>query len=192
MRSGSGKSISAANRKLAERVQEYEAGLTPASQHRRVKEAVEDWPDHGQGDADESTVKRYRGLCKNLVIPKLGGRKLRDLRPREVEEWLEKIAEDLASSSVTLTKWRLSKSITRAMKHGLVDRNVVDLCDTLRGRRPGRPSKSMTMEQAEQMLHLTYGRPMHCYSVLSLVTGARTEELRPLRWEHVHLDASPP
>lgn len=29
---------------------------------------------------------------------------------------------------------------------------------------------------------------MHNYLVLSLLTGAHTEELRALRWEHVHLD----
>jgi integrase len=29
---------------------------------------------------------------------------------------------------------------------------------------------------------------MHNYIVVSLLTGARTEELRALRWEHVHID----
>jgi integrase len=37
---------------------------------------------------------------------------------------------------------------------------------------------------------------MHPYIVVSLLTGARTEELRALRWEHVHLegrsDVTPP
>jgi hypothetical protein len=32
---------------------------------------------------------------------------------------------------------------------------------------------------------------MHSYVVISLLTGARTEELRALRWEHVHLDGLP-
>jgi integrase len=37
---------------------------------------------------------------------------------------------------------------------------------------------------------LTKTRPdrLHNYIVLSLLTGARTEELRALRWENVHLD----
>jgi integrase len=37
---------------------------------------------------------------------------------------------------------------------------------------------------------------MHPYIIVSLLTGARTEELRALRWEHVHLygrsDITPP
>ncbi len=33
---------------------------------------------------------------------------------------------------------------------------------------------------------------MNAYIVLSLLTGARTEELRALRWDHLDLDADPP
>jgi integrase len=33
---------------------------------------------------------------------------------------------------------------------------------------------------------------MNAYIVVSLLTGARTEELRALTWEHLHLEASPP
>ncbi|MFI7455060.1 hypothetical protein ACIBQX_46855 [Nonomuraea sp. NPDC049714] len=40
------------------------------------------------------------------------------------------------------------------------------------------------------------GSTMHAYIVVSLLTGARTEELRALRWDHVDLTgdahASPP
>jgi integrase len=33
---------------------------------------------------------------------------------------------------------------------------------------------------------------MYAYIVLSLLTGARTEELRALTWSHVDLDGKPP
>jgi integrase-like protein len=36
------------------------------------------------------------------------------------------------------------------------------------------------------------GGALHAYIVVSLLTGARTEELRPLTWSHVDLDADPP
>jgi integrase len=32
---------------------------------------------------------------------------------------------------------------------------------------------------------------LHHYIVVSLLTGARTKELRALRWDHVHLDGNP-
>jgi integrase len=77
------------------------------------------------------------------------------------------------------------------MRRGIVDRNVVELCEVPRGK-AGRKSKSLTMEQAAGVVTLTNEDPLHAYIVTSLLTGARTEELRALRWEHVHLDAQPP
>ena len=38
------------------------------------------------------------------------------------------------------------------------------------------------------MLTKTAHDRLHAYIVVSLLTGARTEELRALRWDHVHLD----
>jgi integrase len=41
--------------------------------------------------------------------------------------------------------------------------------------------------QVEAVLFGTGADRLHPYIVVSLLTGARTEELRALRWEHVHL-----
>lgn len=65
------------------------------------------------------------------------------------------------------------------------------LCDVPTGLE-GRPSKSLTLEQAEAVLDAAENWPrMHAYVVLSLLVGARTEELRALRWEHVDLLGGP-
>jgi integrase len=52
----------------------------------------------------------------------------------------------------------------------------------------GRRSKSLSAEQADDVLTKTALDRLHSYIVVSLLTGARTEELRALGWEHVHLD----
>ena len=52
------------------------------------------------------------------------------------------------------------------------------------------------MAQAEAVLAAVKGSRMEAYVVVSLLTGARTEELRALTWDHVdlvgRLDATPP
>lgn len=60
------------------------------------------------------------------------------------------------------------------------------LCELPKGR-PGRPSKSLTLDQANAVLDASEtARPwLRAYIVLSLLTGARTEELRKLAWSHV-------
>ncbi|WP_203883034.1 hypothetical protein [Planotetraspora kaengkrachanensis] len=71
-----------------------------------------------------------------------------------------------------------------------VKRNVVLLCEVPKGKQ-GRPSKSLTLDQAEAILRTAEGTSMHAYIVLSLLIGARTEELRALTWSHLDLEGDP-
>ncbi|MFC5993212.1 site-specific integrase, partial [Pseudonocardia hispaniensis] len=81
------------------------------------------------------------------------------------------------------------------MARDKVRRNVVGLCEIPAGK-SGRPSKSLTFDQAEKLLTAAEDSTLRAYIVLSLLVGARTEELRALRWADVDLDgrtnASPP
>ena len=84
----------------------------------------------------------------------------------------------------------LKRAITRAQARDKVKRNVVLLCEIPHGG-TGRPSKSLTLPQAEALLDAAAPSAMHAYVVLSLLIGARTEELRALTWSHVDLDGTP-
>lgn len=187
VRKGSGTSESGALRAMRRRVKDYEAGLVVASEHYRVGQAVEDWLVYGQNQVGDNTRGKNRTLCDTHVIAKLGGRKLRDLGADEVDQWLMELSKSLSTSTLRQVRSCLDRAVRRAMKRNLVDRNVVDLCEVPRGR-SGRRSKSFTLLEARDVLTKTERDPLHCYIVVSLLTGARTEELRALRWEHVHLD----
>ena len=89
-------------------------------------------------------------------------------------------------------------ALTRAIRHAeacdLVGRNVAMLVDTPKGQ-AGRPSKSLSLQQASALLAAAEGTRMHAYTALCLATGIRTEEARVLRWEHVDFgnpDGEPP
>lgn len=81
----------------------------------------------------------------------------------------------------------LNRSVRHAQARDKVKRNVVLLCETPTGQ-TGRPSKSLTLEQAEAVLRASENSNWHAYIVLSLLLGARTEELRALTWDSVDLD----
>ncbi|MET8047820.1 site-specific integrase [Streptosporangium sp. NPDC005286] len=95
-------------------------------------------------------------------------------------------------STRTLRELRsiLVRSISRAQARDKVKRNVALLCEIPKGKE-GRPSKSLTLDQAEAVLKASKGMALHAYIVLSLLLGARTEELRALTWSHVDLDGTP-
>lgn len=63
------------------------------------------------------------------------------------------------------------------------------LCEVPKGT-GGRPSKSLTLYEAEALLAAERS-PLRAYIVVSLLTGARTEELRALTWDHIDLDGKP-
>lgn len=101
----------------------------------------------------------------------------------------------------------LKRAIRHAEANDLVSRNVAALTDTPKGQE-GRPSKSLTLDQAVTVITAARTLPvmelrpglkdvrrpaavMHAYIVLSLLAGIRPEEARALRWAHVDLDGDP-
>ena len=94
------------------------------------------------------------------------------------------MAQRYSSAAVAMGHNALTRAIRHAEARDLVGRNVATLVDTPKGQ-SGRPSKSLTLEQASALLAVTEGTRMHAYISLCLATGIRTEEARALRWEHV-------
>jgi integrase len=184
-RRGSGKSRSAALDALRERIKDFEAGLVSDAERYTVADAIRDWLEYGQGTISDKTVTKHRQLAQH-AINGLGGMKLRDLRAEHVDRWLKSLARTHATSTLRSIRWCLSRVVRQAMARDWVARNVVELTHLPAGT-GGRPSKSLTLEQARDILQLTAGHPMHDYIVVSMLVGLRTEEARALRWEHVHL-----
>lgn len=191
VRAGYGKSETAALRALAKNVREYEAGLRPDARRITVSQAVEDWLKFERSNVGHKTREGNEEKYRLHIAPYLGGRRLKELRPDEVDKWLLKLSSDLSTSTLKQVRSVLRRSINRAVKHGLVERNVVDLCPAPKGR-PGRPSKSLTLQQASDVLDLTREHHMHPYIAVSLLVGLRPEEVRALRWDRVHLDEPVP
>ena len=115
---------------------------------------------------------------------------MRDLKAAEVERWLAGRSQVLSTSSLRCLHGCFNRAIQRAVARELVRRNVVELVSLPAGQE-GRPSKSLTPQNVDDVLTKTAPDRLHHYIVVSLLTGARTEELRALRWEHVHLDGDP-
>ncbi len=190
VRRGAGRTKTEARNKLKEILRDHDDGVAIASRGHTVAQAVEDWLAHGLGGRDASTVDACRSLARQHVIPALGVRKLQQLSAEDVDRWLAAEAETLSTSTVARIKSILARAISRAQARDKVKRNVVLLCETPTGQ-AGRPSKALTLDQAQALLEAARASTMGAYVTVSLLTGARTEELRPLIWSHVDLDGDP-
>jgi integrase len=190
VRTASSKNKGVAAEELRKIVRDVEDGTPGEDRNYTVKQAVEDWLEYGLPGRDKNTIDKLTTLAKKHVIPSLGARKLRELTADDGDKWLTKKAKVLSTRTLREVHSIPIRAITRAQAREKVKRNVMLLCELPQGQ-TGRPSKALTLEQAETVLAAAEWTPMRAYIVLSLLIGARTEELRALTWSHVDLIGNP-
>jgi integrase len=172
--------------KLRELRRDMENGVRPSATY-TVGAALDDWLANGLSGRSARTKELYRDTVKPLR-ERLGDVKLRELTAGDVQETMDALAGRLSTRSLQITRLCLERAIRHAEVRDLVGRNVAALIKAPAGR-AGRPSKSLTLEQAQELLRTAAGSRLYAYVVLSVTTGLRTEELRALRWKEVDLDA---
>lgn len=189
VKTATGKTKTEAKDKLKQVIRDHEDGLAVAKDGYTVEKAVNDWLAFGLPGRDEATLAKLRTLADLHVIPHIGARKLPVLTADDVDEWLAKLAMTLSTRTLRDIRAILLRAVNRAQAREKVRRNVVLLCECPVGKKPGRPSKSLSFDQAESLLITAEGddSTMGAYVVVSLLSGCRTEEVRPLPWAHVVL-----
>ena len=189
VRKASDKTKGGALAKLKEIQRDHDDGLAIGPQNYTVADAVRDWLQFGLSARDEATVTKLTSLANTHVIPVIGARKIRQLSADDVDRWLAAESRQVSTRTLQDVRSILRRAISRAQARDKVKRNVVLLCELPKGR-AGRPSKSLSLDDAAALL-ATADSPefsstwIGVYVILSLLTGARTEELRELRWDHV-------
>ena len=133
----------------------------------------------------EKTQKNARAEAQH-TINALGQVKLKDLSARDVQAMLNELAKTHSTRAIQLVRAALIKAVNHAQFNDLVMRNVASLTSIPAGQQ-GRPSKSLTLQQAQALLKAASGTRLEAYVTLSLLSGVRTEEARALHWRDVDL-----
>jgi integrase len=191
-RRASGRTKTEAKDKLKEIQRAYDDGMVTAATGYTVGDAVTYWLAYGLNGRDPHTIEMYRIYAETHIIPALGKRKLRELTVEDVEKLLADKSAILSTRSLRIIHSILNRAIRKAQVRDKIRRNIVLLCEIPEGR-TGRPSKSLTLVQAEAVLKAAEQAPvrMRAYIVVSLLTGARTEEMRALCWHDVDVTGQP-
>jgi integrase len=194
--------------KLRDLRHQLDKGVTPMAGYTQytVRQAAQDWLAHGLDGRSPKTIKKNQNVLQPILTV-IGARKLRELTAADVRQALAAMAAGYSTAAVTMGHLALKRAIRHAEANDLVSRNVAALADTPKGQE-GRPSKSLTLDQAVAVITAARTLPvmelrpglkdvrrpaavMHAYIVLSLLAGIRTEEARALQWSHVDLDGDP-
>ena len=159
--------------KLRELHSELDAGVRTAHGY-TVEKAVADWLAEGLPGRTAKTIEANQDSLRPLLAV-IGGIPLKDLTVQDVRTALAK----MATTHATRTLQKAHNCLTRAIRHAegqdLVRRNVSTLADTPGGRE-GRPSQSLTLDQASALLEEAEKSRLHAFIVLCLLTGVRSEE----------------
>ena len=182
----SGKTKAEVRDRLKELHSELDAGVRTSHGY-TVEKAVADWLAEGLPGRVPKTIEANRDSLQPLLAV-IGKIPLKDLTVQDMRTALSK----MAATHATRTLQKGHNCLTRAIRHAegadLVRRNVSALVDTPQGQE-GRPSQSLTLDEAGALLAAAEKSRLHAFIVLCLLTGVRSEEARALTWDRVDLDA---
>ena len=170
----SGKTKAAVIDKLRDLHTQLDKGITPKAGyvHYTVRQAAEDWLATGLDGRSAKTVKKNQNVLEP-ILKVIGARKLRELTAADVRQALATMATGYSSAAVTMGHLALKRAIRHAEANNLVSRNVAALADTPKGQ-DGRPSKSLTLEQAVAVITAAKTLP-----VMELRPGLKDVRRRP-------------
>ena len=121
------------------------------------------------------------------VIPFFGDRKLRDIKPLDIQLFLGSISQ--YSKSTQDKCFQIVRGILRsAAENGLLLRSPVTSNDKTGGA-AAEEEEPLTPAQCRALLAATYGTRAYLFCLLALTCGLRRSELLGLMWEDIDLEA---
>jgi integrase len=182
----SGKTKTEVRDKLRALHTELDAGIRAPHDY-TLDKAVADWLADGLPGRTAKTIETNLDALKPLLSA-IGSVRLADLTAHDVRSGLTAMSARYSTRTLQKAHNCLTRVIRHAEAHDLVRRNVSALVDTPDGQ-PGRPSHSLTLEQASALLGASNRSRLHAFIVLCLLTGVRSEEARALTWDQLDLSA---
>lgn len=144
--------------KLRDLHQEVDNGLRTSRTY-TVNDTLDEWLACGLDGVSARTVGLYRDTIAPMLRAQLGTVRLRDLMSSDVQGALTALASRVSTRTVQISRNVLVRAIRHAERDGLVVRNVAALVKPPKGQRAGRPSKSLTLEQAIALMDAAKGHP---------------------------------
>jgi integrase len=179
-----GKTRKEVQEKLAAAVHERQQGTIVTAPHQTVEQFLTNWLVAHKPSVRPRTTERYEGFVRLQVVPVIGHVRLDKLSAQHIQTlYAQKLEEGLSPTTVHTLHGMLHRALKDAVRWGLVVRNVCDLVSP--PRRAHYEFKTLTKEQAQQLLTALHGHNMEALFVLALTTGMRRGEILALKWQDI-------
>jgi integrase len=172
--------------KLAEARRELEQGASPdfLGDKQTLEQYLLSWLDTIKHTVRPSTWRFYHDYVRLHIVPTLGKVLLTKLTAQQIQAlYAKKLAEGLSATSVHHMHSTLHRALNKALRLGLVHRNVADLAESPPLKR--HTYTTFTPDEARRFLDAIVGDRLEALYVLAITTGMRRGELLALRWRDV-------
>lgn len=175
-------------RKLNKALNDQETGLPVDVGRQTVSQFLNHWLKTAVEPAlAPKTVSSYHDIVRLHIEPDLGCYQLRKLAPQHVQDLVDHKQEaGLSPRTVAYIRDVLRIALNRALKWGLVSRNVAALVDV--PRRTKHEPQPFTPEEARAFLEAARSDRLEALYTVALALGLRKGEATGLRWEDIDLD----
>lgn len=167
-----------------------QTGSYVAPAHQTLGACFDQWISGAESWLRPGTIHNYRGLFGRYVRGPLGGVRLQSLTALQLDTlYSELLRRGLSVTTVVHVHAVLRKSLSDAVRKGLVTRNVAEAATPPRQLRPEERGLSVwTSEQMRSFLHSVAGERLAPLWRLYAVTGCRRGEALAARWDDLDLD----
>lgn len=135
----------------------------------------------------DNTYREYEGLLCRYVSPTLGGKRLSDVRPLDIQSLYTTMTEkNLSARTVRFTHSVLSSAFKQAVRWRMLLQNPCESVEL--PRKVSQEMQSLTPIEAARFLAEAASDRWAALFVLALATGLRPSEYFGLKWSDVDLE----
>lgn len=132
------------------------------------------------------THKEYSDTLRRYVRPRIGARRLGNLKPVDVQAVYSEMQVEGLAGMVRLTHTLLKGALRQAVQWQMLARNPAEYVD-LPKRKSGGRARALTQAEVEHFLEETARSKWHIFFHLMVSTGFRPSEALALTWRDVDL-----
>lgn len=154
-----------------------------------VKEYIEDWLENVVRITNSpGTYKSYNNRCRKHILPAIGHKRLDKLTNQDVQSIVARMVDNdnVGNQYIDRVITTLNVSLNRAVKIGLIPRNVAKHCDLPKIQK--KEMKYFTMEQARKFLDVLQGNKLEALFWIATLMGLRRGEILNLKWNDINFD----
>lgn len=164
--------------------QEQQQGTLVEGPQQTLGQFLPEWLQTHKQSIRPRSYERYESIIRLHLVPTLGKVKLQKLTAQHLDRlYAQKLEEGLHPTTVTAIHNMLHTALDKAMRLGLLARNVCELVSPPRA--VHREIKPLTLEQIHKLLEAAKGHSLETLFVLAVTTGMRRGELFGLKWQDI-------